>query len=201
MTAPELIQHYGYGAIVVGTFFEGELIMLAAGVAACAGLLSLPWVVVAGMAGIFLSDTCCFLIGRFAGEKIKSWFPRMHARLGPVFRLIERYDEMLVVFFQFFPGLCAVTPMAFGMSEISAPRFMLLDLAGNALWTTVFSLGGYIFGAAFERMVGESHGWWPFVAAAVIAIGLVLWRVAQAANRRAEQKQRAEYHGPGLPCR
>src|SRR5471032_1206343 len=119
MTASALVHEYGYCAVVVGTFFEGEMVMLAAGVAACAGLLSLPGVILAGMAGIFASDTFCFLLGRLAGERLKGWFPRLHARLGGIFRLIERHDEKLIVYFQFFPGLCTVTPVAFGMSQIS----------------------------------------------------------------------------------
>jgi membrane protein DedA with SNARE-associated domain len=59
MDFTEFIRDYGYVAIVVGTFFEGELIMLAAGMAASAGLLSLPWAIAAGIAGIFFSDTVC----------------------------------------------------------------------------------------------------------------------------------------------
>jgi membrane protein DedA with SNARE-associated domain len=176
MSGSELVRDYGYWAIVVGTFFEGELVMLAAGVAACAGLLSLPGVILAGMAGIFASDTFCFLLGRFAGERFKGWFPRLHARLGGVFRLIERHDEKLVVCFQFLPGLCTVTPVAFGMSKISTLRFMTLDFVGNAFWTLIFSLGGFLFGSAFERLVRDAREW-QWLAGGVMAIAaLVLWQ-------------------------
>ena len=81
MLAPEYLHAGAYVAIAVGTFFEGEMIMLAAGVAAGTGLLSLPLIITAGMAGIFASDTLCFLIGRFAGRWLARWFPRAHARL------------------------------------------------------------------------------------------------------------------------
>ena len=184
MNPTDLVRDYGYYAIVVGTFFEGELIMLAAGIAAAAGLLSLPGAILAGMAGVFASDTFCFLLGRFAGERIKGWFPRLHARLGGVFGLIERHQEKLIVFFQFFPGLCTVAPVAFGMSKISTWRFMALDFVGNACWTLVFSLGGYAFGAAFEHVVRDAREW-QWLAAAVLAIaGLVVWQVGRAVSGR-----------------
>ena len=185
MNAAELVRDYGYYAVLVGTFFEGELIMLAAGVAACAGILSLPGVILAGMAGIFASDTLCFLLGRLAGDRLKGWFPRLHARAGGIFRLIERHDEKFIVYYQFFPGLCTVTPVAFGMSGISAWRFMALDFLGNALWTLVFSLGGYAFGAAFARLVDDAHQWTAPLAGVLAVAGLVLWWVCRARAGRA----------------
>jgi membrane protein DedA with SNARE-associated domain len=175
MNSVELVRDYGYYAIVVGTFFEGELIMLAAGVAACAGVLSLPLVILSGMAGIFASDTFCFLLGRLAGARFKRWFPGLHARLGPVFRMIERYEDQLIVYYQFFPGLCTVTPIAFGMTHISVARFMTLDLIGNAFWTLVFSVGGYAFGTAFVRFVQDAHRWEPLAIGALVLVALFFW--------------------------
>ena len=175
MNFAQLVHDYGYLAVFVGTFFEGELIMLAAGMAASAGLLDLSGVVLAGMAGIFASDTVCFLLGRLAGERLKRWFPGLHGRLGGVFRLIEKHDDKLIVYFQFFPGLCTITPVAFGLSRIPVGRFMALDLLGNALWTLVFSIGGFAFGAAFGRFVAVAHEWLGLIAAVAVSAGAVLW--------------------------
>jgi len=184
MNAADFVHHYGYLAVLAGTFFEGEMVMLAAGVATSAGILSLPLVILAGMTGIFASDTFCFLLGRLAGARIQRWFPRCHARLGGVFHLIERHQDKLIVCFQFFPGLCTVTPIAFGMTRISTARFMALDLVGNASWTLVFSLGGYVFGEAFARVLREANCW-ELVACGVLALGGVMaWRVGRAARKR-----------------
>lgn len=184
MNATEFVRDYGYYAIVVGTFFEGEMIMLAAGLAACAGVLSLPGVILAGMTGIFASDTFCFLLGRYAGERLKGWFPRLYARLNGVFRLIERHDEKLVIYFQFFPGLCTVTPMAFGMSRIAMGRFMTLDFVGNAVWTLVFSFGGYLFGSGFERVVTTARSWEWLVCGGLLCGGLAAWRIWRTLSKR-----------------
>ena len=187
MNAAEFVHAFGYYAVVVGTFFEGELVMLAAGVAACAGVLSLPGVILAGMLGIFASDTFCFLLGRLAGDRIKRWFPRLHARLGGVFRLIESRGRILVVCFQFFPGLCTVTPVAFGMTAIPIARFMALDLVGNVVWTLVFSCGGYAFGTLFERMVHDSYRWELGLIGALACAGLAVWRISRIFGAKAAQ--------------
>ena len=188
MNASDLVREYGYYAVIIGTFFEGELIMLAAGVAASAGVLNLPAVILAGMAGIFASDTFCFFLGRIAGERIKRWLPRLSTRLAGVFRVIERHEEKLIVYFQFFPGLCTVTPMAFGMTAISTPRFMMLDLIGNVFWTLVFSLGGYVFGSAFEHVVLNAERWRPL---AYLAIGLVVTSLWWAGRRLGKKIERS----------
>jgi membrane protein DedA with SNARE-associated domain len=184
MTAADFVHDYGYYAVMVGTFFEGEMVMLAAGVAASTGLLSLPYLILAGMTGIFASDTFCFLLGRLLGERLKRWFPRLHARLDGVFRLIERYQDQLIVYFQFFPGLCTVTPVAFGMTRIPLLRFMALDFVGNAFWTLVFSLGGYAFGATFEKLVQDSRRWELGIYGVFIVVVLLAWWIKRLVGRR-----------------
>jgi len=177
MNFPGLIHDYGYAAIVVGTFFEGEAVMLAAGVAASAGLLSLPGAIITSIVGTFGSDMFCFLLGRLAGQRLARWFPRMHARLGPVFGLIERHNDKLIVFYQFFPGLCAVTPMAFGMTRVSCLRFMVLGLVGNALWTLAYSFGGFFSAAAIRSALAGLQGWAVVVYAAAAVTIAAVWFV------------------------
>ena len=179
MIHSEYFHAGAYLAIVVGTFFEGEMVMLAAGVAAGSGLLSLPLIIAAGMTGIFASDTLCFLIGRFAGSSLARWFPRAHARLDGIFRLIQRHDEKLLVFYQFVPGLCTITPVAFGMTRIPLGRFLLLDGLGNGIWTFGFACGGFVCGAAFGHYLSALPAWEVATgyAAGLTMAGLLLWQI------------------------
>jgi len=48
VTLELLIENYGYLAILILTFFEGETIVILAGVAAHLGLLELQWVILSG---------------------------------------------------------------------------------------------------------------------------------------------------------
>ena len=52
MTLQSLIENYGYLAILIGTFLEGETIVILAGFAAQLGYLELPWVIVTAIAGM-----------------------------------------------------------------------------------------------------------------------------------------------------
>jgi membrane protein DedA with SNARE-associated domain len=183
MNWTELIHQYGWLAIAAGTFFEGEWAMLAAGIGVRAGWLS-PWtVVLAGMGGTFASDMACFWFGRLGGPALVQRWPRLWQRLAPVRHLMERNQALLIVGYQFVPGLCTVTPIAFGLSRIRASRFMALNAIGIVAWTGLFASGGY----ACATVLLDGYGLWLLVPAAAGAIGAV-WgyrRIARALSRRA----------------
>lgn len=63
MTLDQLIDTYGYWAILVGTLLEGETILLLGGFAAYQGYLALPWVILAAFIGAFCGDQLFFFLG------------------------------------------------------------------------------------------------------------------------------------------
>ncbi len=67
MSLQELVSNYGYLAIGVGTFLEGETILVLGGLAAHRGFLQLPWVVVCAFLGAFSGHQLYFHIGRHKG--------------------------------------------------------------------------------------------------------------------------------------
>ena len=58
-----IIENYGYAAILIGTFLEGETILVLAGVAAHQGYLVLTWVIIAAFVGSLCGDQLFFLFG------------------------------------------------------------------------------------------------------------------------------------------
>ena len=63
MTIEYLIQTYGYVAILVGTFLEGETVLVLGGLAAHQGYLQLPGVMLAAFAGTLIGDQLFFFLG------------------------------------------------------------------------------------------------------------------------------------------
>ena len=61
MELEELVRNYGYIIIAVGTFLEGETILIVAGFLAHSGYLQLPFVIIAGFAGLFSVTNCIFM--------------------------------------------------------------------------------------------------------------------------------------------
>jgi membrane protein DedA with SNARE-associated domain len=79
------IETYGYPALLVGTFFEGETFLVLAGFAAHQGYLDIPWVILAAFIGTLTGDQVFFYLGRRHSalvQSILSIYPHWLTRLG-----------------------------------------------------------------------------------------------------------------------
>jgi membrane protein DedA with SNARE-associated domain len=70
MTLEQLVSDYGYAAILIGTFFEGEMVLILGGFAAHRSYLQLPWVIVCAFVGTLFGDQLFYYIGRFRGMRL-----------------------------------------------------------------------------------------------------------------------------------
>ena len=61
MDLQSIIENYGYAAIFIGTFLEGETILILAGLAAHQGYLVLTWVILAAFLGSLCGDQLFFI--------------------------------------------------------------------------------------------------------------------------------------------
>ena len=68
------IEHYGYLAILVGTFLEGETILILGGVAAQRGYLDLHWVILAAFC-VGLLGMYCFWYTKLPRANIEDEYP------------------------------------------------------------------------------------------------------------------------------
>ena len=175
MDASGLIDQYGYVALIIGTCFEGEAALLFGGYAARTGHLALPWVLVFGGLGVLVSDWSCFLVGRYLSKPLLRRYPSLAKRTARPLALIERHQNWFIFIFQFIPGSSTVTPIAIGMSHISVWRFLLIDLAGVALWTVIFGVLGYVGGAALGLVIKDLHHYDWLMIFAFLFVGLVIW--------------------------
>jgi membrane protein DedA with SNARE-associated domain len=181
-----LIETYGYPAILVGTFLEGETIVLAAGYLASRGYLMLPWVAVCAFFGTWIGDTAYFFIGRRWGaallEKRPAWRPAADRAL----RLLHRHHAVFILTFRFIYGVRTISPFAIGMSGVSPVRFILLNMAASAIWALLFASGGFLLGSALSAMIKKVERYEIFFLAGIAAVGMALWvaRVVIARRRR-----------------
>lgn len=150
------LAHYGYIAILVGTVFEGETIMIMGGFSAHRGYLKLlPWVVLAGFAGNFIQNQAFFFMGRRYGNRTVEKHPDWRPRLQQVRSWLARYRSSLIVGLRFVPGFRTIGGVAIGMSDVTTGRYVVLNLIGAALWAVVIGVLGYLCGHVLELILGE----------------------------------------------
>jgi len=179
-----LIARYGYAAVLVGTFLEGETILVLGGFAAHRGLLWLPGVMLAAFVGSVLSDQLFFLLGRWRGAAWLARRPQWQPGVERVRGLLNRYNTGLIFAFRFLYGLRNVTPFALGLSDVSIGRFVVLNAIGAAIWAVAVALLGWFVGEAAKQMLGHLQRYERAVGAGIIAAGVVLWIWHHLAKRR-----------------
>lgn len=141
-----LIQSYGYAAVGVGTFLEGETVLLAAGAAAFHGYLALPVVIAVAAVASFLGDQSFFLLGRRYGSRLLARFPALGPGAARASALLERHHVPLILAVRFLYGLRIAGPVAIGMSGVHWSRFFALNLAGAVIWASAIASIGWGLG-------------------------------------------------------
>ena len=75
-----LITQYGYPILFIGTFLEGETVLVLGGVAAHLGYLSLDGVIACGFSGTLFGDQLYFFLGRRHGQSLLQRRPTWQKR-------------------------------------------------------------------------------------------------------------------------
>lgn len=172
---PSLIEHYGYAGILIGTFLEGETILVLAGLAAHQGYLVLPWVILAAFLGSLCGDQLFFYLGRKHSQAVLSRRPGWKQKAEKVHKMMNRFQTPMILSFRFLYGLRTVAPFVIGMSPVSAKKFILLNAAGAIVWATVVASGGYLFGHALEVFIGEVKSYEIYIMGGVAIVGALIW--------------------------
>ena len=192
-TLEYLIRSYGYWALLVGTFFEGETILMLGGLAAHLGYLELPWVMAVAFVGSFSGDQLYFCIGRLKGQDLLLKRPAWQARAEKVHCFLKRYHDLIMLGFRFVYGIRIMTPVVLGMNhQIKAGRFFVFNAIGAVLWSVAVSAGGFLFGRALEGILKDIRRYQIEIILFVIAAGSLLWGI----HRYRERKSRCRSRTP-----
>lgn len=169
-----MLSRYGYKVVLIWTFLEGETIVILAGMFAEKLHLD-PWLIALyAFCGSFLSDQVMFSLGKYKGESVLRYFPRVARNVDKAGRLFKKYDTILILGFRFVYGVRNVTPILLGISGVSHLKFFILNFIGAAVWALSFSFGGFYAGRAFMKIMGlVGHGIFYVLLAALAAAGLI----------------------------
>jgi membrane protein DedA with SNARE-associated domain len=185
----ELLDRYGYAAVLLGTFVEGETILILGGFAAHQGYLSFPGVVAAAFVGSVAGDQTAFFVGRRYGQRLLERWPRFQGGVARATALLTRHETPLLLGFRFVYGIRNVTPIAAGLGKIRAPRFVLFNLIGALAWSALVAAVGYAFGRGFVLVVERARRFEEHAMFTILGLGL-LWLGGRYLSRRAAARTR-----------
>ena len=169
---PGLIDSYGYLAVFIGAFLEGETILALAGLAAWRGYLDFWVVALVAMFAGFAGDQFYFWMGRRHGQQILARFPDAMERAHRFDALLARWHAPLIVAIRFMYGFRIVGPVLLGMGRVPAWKFLVFNFIGAAIWAPLIAGLGYIFGNIIETLLADLKNFELWAFGAVIAIGV-----------------------------
>ncbi len=166
---------YGYLFIIVGTFLEGEICLVAAIFLCQKGYLDLRWVLALAFIGGFVGDQVCYYIGYSRGASFLKRRKKWRERADSVFSLLHRYPTLVALSFHFFYGIRSVTPFVIGASRYSRLRFFLLNGIGVAAWTAVIAWLSLKFGPAMTLVMDAVKKYDGIAVGALVGIAALTW--------------------------
>lgn len=191
--SPELLLHkFGYLAVFVGTFLEGETILVLAGFFAERGYFELALVILVGFVGSFAGHIFWFWLGRTKGVQVLDRFPKMKRHFGKGIRLFERYGALAIFITQYLYGIRITCAIIIGISRISTMKFLIYEALSCITWAAIIGTLGYFFGRAVESVLGKAEHVEMYGLIALLVIGSAVYAYHQWKNRREKAEQAAE---------
>ncbi|MFP5246675.1 MAG: DedA family protein [Thermoanaerobaculia bacterium] len=175
MSPEALLEQFGYFAVFIGTFLEGEAILVAAGFFASRGYLDIWWVTLVAFIGAYLGHIFWFWLGRAHGVRLLDRFPRMKRHFGKGMRVFERYGVAAIILTQWLYGLRITCAVIIGMSRIGLVKFLFYEALSCALWAAAITALGYYFGRAIESVLGRVEHIEKYGLAIIVAIAIGFW--------------------------
>lgn len=157
---------------IAGLLVPGVVLLFAATALAGGGNLSLLGALVWGFSGAVFGDLISFAMGRWFHQDIRRLgiFARHPQWIDRGERFFQRYGIYSIALGRFIGPIRPIIPMVAGMFDMSAWRFLLVNILSALAWAPVYILPGYLAGSAVR---------WPVPAffwhqAAMLGGGLAL---------------------------
>lgn len=156
MSLTDLLKEYGLWTVLLGTFFEGEGVMLMAGGLAHQQILSPLGAWLAGALGAYVGHLVYYGLGRYLKTRdLFALIPRWKPKIERALPLIRKYPKLSIFIMQYLYGMRIVGAVAMGLSGMPWSTFIGIELVNCLIWSGAIFLIGYSAAAAVSA-------WLPF---------------------------------------
>src|SRR5271168_1680830 len=181
------VVHYGYWAVAIALLLEnagipvpGETVLLLASFLAYSEHeLQFSWIIVVGTIAATLGDNLGYALGYRGGRPMLERYRalwRIHpSTLQRGDQLFARYGAVAVFFARFVFGLRIVAGPLAGVLRMPWKKFLVFNFLGAAVWVSVISGAGYLFGQHWGRLERDIKRFDVAVAVVVLLAAAFWW--------------------------
>lgn len=149
------LTNWGYLAVALAVFIEGEVFLIMVGIATAATLFSYPLVIIAATIGAIFHDNTIFTISKFIGKKLIQKKASWNYKAQKSSEFLEKYETLAILSIRFLYGLRTVTILIVGLSNVSKFKFVSLDALSSLIWSFIYITLGYLSGHAILKFVNH----------------------------------------------
>lgn len=179
-----LIINFGYPALFLGSFLEGESFLIAAGFLARSGYLDLNLVMLVALTGTYIADVTIYFLGRKKGERIISKFPVAKTYYPKVKILFDRYGIWAIFITRYLYGFRLATAASLGLMKMRKRKYLPFNFLSCTIWAILIGGLGYMFGASLEALIGQVKHYEKIVVLFIITVGLGAWLLRRVWSKR-----------------
>lgn len=179
--------------LFLGFFLPGDTLLIAAGIYAKQGKLSVAAVILVAALAAIAGDNFAYQLGRRLGPKVFNKpdgviFRKDHIDKTEAF--YDKYGAKALLITHFLPVIRTFMPLLAGVGKMQFKRFVAFNAVGDTLWAIMVTLAGYYIGS---RIPGIDKYILLIVLAAVLSSVLpTLYHLIKVKRRHsAAQRQKA----------
>lgn len=186
-----LLAQHGYAVVFgvillenLGLPLPGLALLVVAGALAGGGMLGVPLILLAAVAGALIGDLVWYALGRWRGRPVLGFLCRLSLNpdtcVGNTERFFLRHGMPTLLVAKFLPGLNTIAPPLMGTLRAGLGRFLAYDTGGAVIFAVVTVGVGYVLG---WEMVDRAQaavsqlGVWAGLGFGAFALVYVGWRL------------------------
>ena len=176
---------FAESGMMLGFFLPGDTLLLAAGVFAAQGKLSLGLSIVCIAVAAILGDNTGYTIGKGLGPRLfkkKDGILFRQEYVERTERFYEKHGAKTMLLSHFIPIVRSFAPFVAGVGKMPRLKFFLYDAVGDVVWAALITLLGYWFGSRIKNI---DHYVLPTVLAVMIlSFAPMVWHLLGDAEAR-----------------
>lgn len=184
-----MVSAYGYAFIFFGTFFEGELVVIASAFLARFGVINFWLAMLICYLGTVSGSNFWYVVGKYGGmellHKHGKYFGINEARVQKAHDFFAKYGVRTIFLSRFVFGVRLTSSLIAGSSEMDEKKFLEANLSGAAVWLIIVGSLGYLFGKSLktvELLVKRTET--TLLILAVLAIIILIFRFRQRSKNK-----------------
>ncbi len=169
------LASYGYIAVFLGTFIEGELFLLVAGFFIKHGFLQPLPTFLFSILGALTHELIYFFLGRWKGRHILLGNKYTKKRYKKAKKLVEKYGIYSLFAIRFLYGMRVVPMMLMGATGFNLYKFLFFNILSLIIWTVIFLSLGYFLGHIAITLFGDLKHYYLIFGLIIVFVGLLVY--------------------------